>query len=277
MPEHQATQKTAEERFWERFIDRARTKGVQETAIRWHVRRAEAYLKAFPGKPLADHCVDDVTSYLEQTVRLGRIVAWQFVQTVDAIQNLLVTARVPVADQVDWDYWRDSAQNLELDHPTIAREMPSPHPEKPHNQPVSGIQFKQKQNALSRLDAVRESYQALLERMVAEIRRRKYSIRTEQADEAWVCRFILFCDNRDPAVLDAGRIRAFLEDLAVRGNVAASTQSQALNALAFLFKAGAGPLVGRACGIPLQHIFWKLATIFVPCRSCCGTRMCQPR
>jgi hypothetical protein len=32
------------------------------------------------------------------------------------------------------------------------------------------------------------------------------------------------------------RIRAFLEDLAVSGDVSASTQNQALNALAFLFK-----------------------------------------
>ncbi|MFE8032558.1 phage integrase N-terminal SAM-like domain-containing protein [Thiohalocapsa marina] len=72
--------------------------------------------------------------------------------------------------------------------------------------------------------------------MAAEIRRRKYSIRTEQAYASWVCRFILFCGNRDPAEVGAERIRAFLEDLAVRGNVSASTQSQALNALAFLYK-----------------------------------------
>lgn len=72
--------------------------------------------------------------------------------------------------------------------------------------------------------------------MVAEIRRRKYSIRTEQAYESWVCRFILFCGNADPAAVGVDRLRAFLEDLAVRGNVSASTQSQALNALVFLYK-----------------------------------------
>jgi integron integrase len=235
MAVRQTTRKSAEDRFWENFMERARAKGVKENAIRWYVRRAEAYLKAFLGKRLASHSVDDVTGYLKQIGRLDRILAWQFVQTVDAIQNLLVTARAPVAEQVDWGFWRDSAQSLELDHPTIAREAPSVRPGKADDQRMSGIQFKQKQNAVSRLDAVRESHRALLERMVAEIRRRKYSIRTEQAYEAWVCRFILFCDNRDPADLDAGRIRAFLEDLAVRGNVAASTQNQALNALAFLF------------------------------------------
>ena len=75
-----------------------------------------------------------------------------------------------------------------------------------------------------------------MERLIAEIRRRKYSTRTEQAYESWVCGFILFCGKRDPAELGAERIRGFLEDSAVRGNVSASTQSQALNALAFLYK-----------------------------------------
>ena len=41
---------------------------------------------------------------------------------------------------------------------------------------------------------------------------------------------------RHPRDLDEGDIRAFLEDLAVRGRVAASTQNQALNALVFLFR-----------------------------------------
>ncbi|WPL16844.1 Tyrosine recombinase XerC [Thiorhodovibrio winogradskyi] len=236
MPEYRATILNAEDRFWERFIDLARTNGIKETAIRWHVHRAERYLKAFPGKRLAQHTVDDVTGYLEEAGRLGRLKDWKFVQTVDAIQNLLDTARAPVAEQVDWAFWRDSARALDADHPTVARETLPAVAGKTADQQVSGYVFKRKQNAPSPLDAVRESHHTLLERMIAEIRRRKYSIRTEQAYEAWVCRFILFCDNRDPADLGSGRPRAFLEDLAVRGNVSASTQSQALNALAFFYQ-----------------------------------------
>jgi len=76
----------------------------------------------------------------------------------------------------------------------------------------------------------------LLERLAAEIRRRRYSIRTEQAYETWACRFIRFCDNRPPREIGTDRIVAFLEDLAVRGQVSASMQNQALNALVFLYK-----------------------------------------
>jgi integron integrase len=237
----QTTTTPAEQRFWDRFIDRARKNGVKESAIRWHVRRAEDYLKAFPDKRLGEHTRADITGYLEHAGRLDRIADWQFVQVVDAIQNLLVTARSPVAAEVDWGFWRDSARSLAPDHPTVAREsrpvQTQARPEEPMSGiTVSGARLKEKRNAPSALDRAREQHRALLERMAAEIRRRKYSIRTEQAYESWVCRFILFCDNRDPSEVGAERIRAFLEDLAVRGRVSASTQSQALNALVFLYK-----------------------------------------
>ncbi|EIC23013.1 integron integrase [Thiorhodovibrio frisius] len=236
MPERQATAETATEGFWERFIALARTNGVKENAIRWHVRCAETYLKAFLDKRLNQHTVADVTGYLEQAGRLDGMVDWQFVQIVDAIQNLLVTARAPVATEVDWEFWRASARTLQPSHPTIAREAHSVQTDGSRDPTVSGGRFKEKKNAPLALDQARETHRVLLERMVAEIRRRNYSIRTELAYESWVCRFILFCDNRDPTEIGADRIRAFLEDLAVRGNVSASTQSQALNAIMFLFK-----------------------------------------
>jgi integron integrase len=76
---------------------------------------------------------------------------------------------------------------------------------------------------------------AVLGRLVSEIRRRHYSIRTEQAYETWICRFIAFHKNTPPARLGKDAVIAFLEHLAVRRNVAPSTQNQALNALAFLY------------------------------------------
>gem|GEM_PF-2995019 len=187
--------------------------------MRWHVRRAEQYLKAFPDKRLAEHSAEDVAGYLEEAGRKDGIADWQFVQIVDAIQNLLQTAGAQVADEVDWMYWHDSARALEQGHPTIAREGGSD-----GERPVSGARFKEKRNRTSALDAVRRKHGPLLERLVAEIRRRKYSIRTEQTYETWACRFILFCEGQDPSGVGEDRIVAFLEDLAVRGQVAASTQ-----------------------------------------------------
>jgi len=68
------------------------------------------------------------------------------------------------------------------------------------------------------------------------MRRRAYSIRTEQAYEGWATRFIAFCHNADPRACGGNEIVSFLQDLAVRRKVAASTQNQALNALVFLYE-----------------------------------------
>ena len=76
----------------------------------------------------------------------------------------------------------------------------------------------------------------LRRRMHAVCRRRGLSPRTEEAYFGWAKRLVRFHAMRHPSDLNEGDIRAFLEDLAVRGRVAASTQNQALNALVFLFR-----------------------------------------
>jgi hypothetical protein len=136
MPEVHTTSKVVIKRFWDRFVDRARGNGVKGAALRWHVLRAEEYLKAFPDRRLSEHSAEDVTGYLEGVGRKDGIADWQFVQIVDAIQNLLQTAGVAVADEVDWMYWRDSTRALAAGHPTIAREGGSA-----GDEPVSGARF----------------------------------------------------------------------------------------------------------------------------------------
>lgn len=77
-------------------------------------------------------------------------------------------------------------------------------------------------------------------RLLDEVRRharlRHYSIRTEQAYVGWIRRFILANGKRHPRTLGAAEVEAFLSMLATEGNVAASTQNQALSALLFLYR-----------------------------------------
>lgn len=62
------------------------------------------------------------------------------------------------------------------------------------------------------------------------------SIRTEEAYLGWVRRFIVFHDKRHPREMGACEVEAFLSHLATHGEVAASTQNQALSALLFLYR-----------------------------------------
>lgn len=76
----------------------------------------------------------------------------------------------------------------------------------------------------------------LLDQVREVIRLRHYSIRTEQAYLQWINRFILFHHKRHPRDMGATEVTAFLSDLAIRRNVAASTQNQALHAILFLYR-----------------------------------------
>jgi site-specific recombinase XerD len=76
----------------------------------------------------------------------------------------------------------------------------------------------------------------LLDRLGEALRARHYSPRTEQSYRHWVKRFIFFHNVRHPAEMAEPEINAFLTHLAVREKVSASTQTQALSTLLFLYR-----------------------------------------
>lgn len=76
----------------------------------------------------------------------------------------------------------------------------------------------------------------LLEQVREAIRTRHYSLRTEEAYIRWTREYILFYGKRHPAELGAREVSAFISHLAVGRKVAASTQTQALSALLFLYR-----------------------------------------
>jgi integron integrase len=75
----------------------------------------------------------------------------------------------------------------------------------------------------------------LFEQVRTAIRAKHYSYRTEKTYLHWIRRYIVFHGKRHPALMGEAEIRAFLNDLAVRHRVAASTQNQALAAVLFLY------------------------------------------
>ena len=76
----------------------------------------------------------------------------------------------------------------------------------------------------------------LLEEVRDLMRLRHYSIRTERCYCDWITRFIRYHGKRHPREMAEVEVTAFLTHLAREGNVAASTQNQALSALLFLYK-----------------------------------------
>ena len=77
---------------------------------------------------------------------------------------------------------------------------------------------------------------SLLDQVRDHLRVKHYSLRTEQAYVGWIRRYIIFHGKRHPAEMGKPELEAFLTSLAVQRNVSASTQTQALSALLFLYK-----------------------------------------
>lgn len=76
----------------------------------------------------------------------------------------------------------------------------------------------------------------LLDQVRDAIRVRHYSLKTEESYIGWIRRYILFHGKRHPRELGGTEVTAFLSQLATHGQVAASTQNQALAAILFLYR-----------------------------------------
>lgn len=217
-------------RFWDRYLAVLAEGGVKPSARRWYILWTEKYLAAREGRKLREQGVEDVVGYFQSLTSERRLDGWQLMQVVHALELLFCgLLSVPWGREIDWTYWKSAFRELEPTHPTVARE----------NRPVGGGPADEPADASQgqgALQEIRSAHKAVLDRLVTEIRRRRYSIRTEQAYEMWACRFIAFHKKAAPAALGRDAVRGFLEYLAVRRNVAASTQNQALCALVFLYQ-----------------------------------------
>jgi site-specific recombinase XerD len=76
----------------------------------------------------------------------------------------------------------------------------------------------------------------LLEQVVAKMRVKHYSLRTEKTYVDWIKRYIWHHGKRHPKDMGVVEVEAFLTHLAVDRNVSASTQNQAKSAILYLYK-----------------------------------------
>ncbi|VAX10493.1 Mobile element protein [hydrothermal vent metagenome] len=76
----------------------------------------------------------------------------------------------------------------------------------------------------------------LLDQVREVLRYHHYAIRTESSYVRWIVQYIRFNGTRHPKEMGKAEIERFLSHLAINRNVAAATQSQALNAIVFLYR-----------------------------------------
>jgi integron integrase len=240
-----AMEKAAESRFWDRYIEVLNQAKVPEIAHRWYVVRVERYIAAHSTTRLRLHTPSMMEEYLSEAGRDAALPGWRFRQLVHALQ-LLFTNLVQVrwASAFDWEYWLASAQTLQEQHPTLAR----------HNSPIN---VAAPPPTASKGDAP----SAWREKLVGELRRRNYSIRTEEAYVQWIVRYLRFNQDAAPEQLGAEHVAAYLNHLALSRGVSPSTQNQALNAAVFLYEQVLGRELGELSGLVAARKPQRLPTV----------------
>lgn len=95
-------------------------------------------------------------------------------------------------------------------------------------------------------------------------RRRHLSKRTEEAYRFWIRQFIFYFDKRHPRELREGDVSQFLNYLAVQREVSASTQTQALKALVFLYRDVLASPLGKMPGFNRIQQRQRIPVVMTP-------------
>ncbi len=102
----------------------------------------------------------------------------------------------------------------------------------------------------------------LLDQVRDVLRLKHYSYRTEKNYLYWIKKYIIFHNKAHPLEMGEKEIAEFLTFLAVKENVASSTQNQALNAIVFLYKKVLNIELGRSLNVQWAKKPSRLPVVF---------------
>ena len=192
----------------------------------YYVTRVKQFVSASSSRDPVSLDQQEIERILTSFGRSDDLQDWQFAQLVDAVRIYFICfLKSPAANGVDWNYWSSSARTVRHDHASRGRNS---RPEELLRERV--------RNGEGSLSKIRQQHEDLIVSIVTAIRARGYAYNTEQIYEQWVCRYIDYCSGVSPKDAGPENVVGFLNELVVSGNVSASTQNQALNALVFLYK-----------------------------------------
>jgi integron integrase len=218
-PQSEMTGKERE--FWCNYAKFILFRNVSGHAAEWSIRYAQQFAYSLDGVKLKEVDKAFLMRYFDELGRSDKVAAFQYRQAVSAIEMLFeMVSTNPVVKEFNWTECREAARELDGEHPTVARAVPSAE---------TVARRVEKDAVLNSPDVLQ-----VLGRLRDITRVRNLAIRTEQTYSEWAERYARFCKGAFPE--DPQRVVAFLEHLALVAKVAPATQAQALNALVFLYK-----------------------------------------
>jgi len=228
------------------FIQRLGRLPIKPKAISHYVRWAECWTKARGQKS-----PQRTREWFEALGRSTSIADWQLRQAVDASRILATDIlKLPWAAGFGWQALSDQARSLESNHRTLGRESitvaavydrrcPCPANGTLAAVANSGLRPVPTVAGTSRPESPSPDPNTLIDSLRRAVRREKLAYATEDTYVSCISRYARFCHERlgiSPQEAGIAAISPYLDYLALERNVAAATQNQALNAIAFLVK-----------------------------------------
>lgn len=215
----------AEVRFWRNYLIILDNHGVKKTAQRWFRIYVEYYINSYPNDRLMTHQAIHVERYLEKLGRNPKFEDWQFARVVRSLQYLFRDMlSLPWAQGFDWQKWDLFSTTLNNEHATLFRED------------VYDADNTYQARPKSVTSRFRAELPGAHKDFVKLLRLRGMATRTELTYELWLASFFAFHAWKVPNLLGSKDVLAFLEYLALKRKVSASTQKLAFNALIFFFR-----------------------------------------
>jgi len=215
--------------FWAEFYQSLIRHGVSSTDGRWCVKWAQDFAISRKGA-LTSRSDQDVLHFLESVAKRPALARWQLDQAVRALQflyqNMLNTSWAK-----DWP-WDKTKKYLYTVFAKSKNDLL-----KTRRSPSKGA-FKPNDNFADSISApgFKNKHSEIISVLRQEIRRRHYSLRTEQTYESWALRFLAFHRDKSYNLFNEEDVRKYLNYLVMERQVAASTQSQALNGIVFFYR-----------------------------------------
>lgn len=213
--------------FWDKYRDISIRNNIKPETVKWYIQHVKDYIAAHPNRKLNTHTAQDLKKYLTAKGRNTSLEDGQFKQLITALKILFTDLVKPSwVENFSWNDISMAATALTPNHSTVARDYQRTSKQISedhirHSKSISG-------NAPNVWTLFASTWTDYAHRLIAEIRIRQYSIRTEQTYCEWFARFAAFCDLHDPKKLADSDIRRYLEHLVINRNVSGSTQSVAL-------------------------------------------------
>lgn len=217
--------------FLSRYLSLVYKSGVPAKTGKWYLHWVKQFTRYLNNIPLQNCSADDVKNFLDTLSKSGNIEIWQIEQARDALR-LLCREFLKLS-------WAKSPS------PRCASSPPLPSSARGADKSVCISPSSNERMSADTIDPEAHRHEIPLQevlsleqiygRLQTEIRYLHYSIRTEQTYVQWVRRFLYFHRTKSIEDISAGDVKIFLEYLAVKKQVSASTQNQALNAVVFLF------------------------------------------